>query len=111
MTRPDVREFDLVPSELKTLYQWECWKRIDGRKIPVDVHSGRPAYGPGFGVSFDEAVAYFESHPDVLGLFLRFRPSDDSDAMIHAAQVAGCRFTHQFVEGYTPSTHRKQVHR
>ena len=40
--RADAASFRNIPAELKSMAQWECWKLINGRKVPIDAHTGKP---------------------------------------------------------------------
>jgi RecA-family ATPase len=81
-TRPTEIELANVPEELRDTPQWECWMLRDGRKIPIDVTTGKP-YPPGKQNSdqmgngtFWQACELFKSRDDLQGIGFRFKSTD-----------------------------------
>lgn len=80
--RADPANFCNIPQELRDLPQWECWKIHEGRKKPVDPHTG-DVYPKGKFTSeqmgtatFEEAVTCFMANTELLGVGFRFKKSD-----------------------------------
>ena len=79
--RADPRLLAEIPEELRAVPQWDCWKLVDGAKIPVDPRTGR-AYPRGLRsddmstATFEEARTFFEKNALASGLGFRFKSRD-----------------------------------
>jgi hypothetical protein len=79
-----------VPSELRNLDQWICWKLQDGsRKVPVDARTGKNAKSndPATWSSFDKAQQFLTEHHELEGLGFVFA----RDGGVFGIDLDGCR--------------------
>jgi putative DNA primase/helicase len=82
--RPDPANFKNIPAELTALPQWECWKLVEGRKVPINVLTGkRYPKNAREGASenmatatFDDALTCFLKDPSLAGIGFRFKRGD-----------------------------------
>jgi hypothetical protein len=81
-TRPTETDLANVPEELRETPQWECWKLVDERKIPIDATTGK-AYPPGKqnsdkmgSATFWRACELLASRKDLQGVGFRFKKDD-----------------------------------
>lgn len=83
--RGDVAKFSNVPTELRAIPQWVCWRaewkeeRGKFSKLPVDPATRKEAKSndPATWSSFDEAVATFTKDKTVNGIGFVFTPQDN----------------------------------
>jgi primase-polymerase (primpol)-like protein len=79
--RCDAALFENIPAELKALPQWECWKLIEGKKVPINARDGKP-YPKGIDsedmatATFAEALSCFTKKPTLAGIGFRFKTTD-----------------------------------
>jgi putative DNA primase/helicase len=86
-TRFGPENYDQIPQELRDTPQWECWKLIDGRKVPIDATTGKP-YPPGKqdsdrmgNATFEQVCALLAKRKDLQGVGFRFKSADPFTGM------------------------------
>ena len=95
-----VVNYENIPSELKELNQWVCWKyeNRNGKmtKPPISAITGRHASNttPTDWTSFEKAKTYYESHDEMEGIGFVFSDDDpicgiDLDNCIEAMVICG----------------------